>query len=81
MSKIKDCANLIASIMTYSDKNEQIKNESKLDSVLEAMLIFLDYEDIVEIINEKVVPCLLPKVYERWHDYIENKLEDYNDFI
>ena len=80
MSKIKDCADLIISIMTYSDKNEQIKNEAKLNSVLEAMLIFLDYEDIVEIINEKVVPCLLPQIYARWHDYIENKLEDYNNF-
>ena len=81
MSKIKDCVDLIASIMTYSDKNEQIKNEAKLNSVLEAMLIFLDYEDIVEIINERVVPCLRPQVYARWYDYIENKLDNYDNFI
>ena len=81
MSKIQDCANLIIEIMSYSDKNEQIKNESKVNSVLEAMLIFLDYEDMVNLLDERVIPCLLPKIYERWHSYLEETINTYNEYI
>lgn len=74
MSKIQECADLIIGIMTYSSKDEQIRNESKLNSVIESMLIFLDVDDLCDILNERVVPHLLPTIYQRWHDYIMIKL-------
>lgn len=80
MSKIQECADLIIEIMTYSSKDEQIRNECKLNSVIESMLIFLDVDDLRDILSERVVPHLLPKVYQRWYDYINLKLRDW-DFL
>lgn len=60
MSKIKDCADLIIEIMTYSSNDDTIRVESKLNSVIESMLIFLDYDDLIEILDNRVRPNLLP---------------------
>jgi hypothetical protein len=81
MSKIKDCASLIVEIMTYSNKDEQIKNECKLNNVLEAMLIFLDYEDMIDILDKRVTPSLLPQTYKRWHSYIKETISCYNEHL
>lgn len=79
MSKIQECADLIIGIMTYSSKDEQIRNESKLNSVIESMLIFLDVDDLRDILNERVVPHLLPTIHLRWYDYIKLKLKDWEE--
>lgn len=75
MSTYQDCANLIIEIMTYSSKDNQIANECKLNSVIESMLIFIDYDDLIDIFTKRVIPRLLPKINERWYDWYTNKLE------
>ena len=75
MSKYQDCADLIIEIMTYSSKDNQIANECKLNSVVESMLIFIDYDDLIDIFTKRVISRLLPKVNERWYDWYTNKLE------
>lgn len=74
MSKIQDCAEKIIGMMTYSSRDNQIQNEISMDNVIETMLIFLDYDDVLDIIENGVIPRLLPKVNERWSDYIKNKV-------
>jgi hypothetical protein len=87
MSKLVEAANLICEIMTYSDKNDIIKSESKLNSVIEALLIFLDYDDLIDILDNKVRTMLLPSRLVIWYDYINQKinyfrecLEDKNEY-
>jgi hypothetical protein len=60
--------------MTYCDKNDIIKSESKLNSVIEALLIFLDYDDLIDILDNKVRPILLPSRLVIWNDYIKQKI-------
>ncbi len=74
MSKLVKSANLICEIMTYSDKDNIIKSESKLNSVIEALLIFLDYDDLIDILDNKVRPILLPSRLVIWNDYINQKI-------
>lgn len=74
MSKLVESANLIWEIMTYSDKDDIIKSESKLDSVIEALLIFLDYDDLIDILDNKVRPRLRPNKMQIWNGYINQKI-------
>ena len=87
MSKLVDSANIILQIMTYSDKDNFIKTESKLDSVIDALLIFLYYDDLIDILDNKVRPRLLPNKLKIWNGYIHQKLiyftecmEDKNEY-
>ena len=74
MSKLVDSANIILQIMTYSDNDNFIKTESKLDSVIETLLIFLDYDDLIDILDNKVRPRLLPNKLQIWNVYINQKI-------
>ena len=74
MSKLVDSADIILQIMTYSDNDNFIKTESKLDSVIEALLIFLDYDDLIDILDNKVRPRLLPNKLKIWNGYIRQKI-------
>lgn len=74
MSKLVESANLIWEIMTYSDKDDIIKSESKLNSVIEALLIFLDYDDLIDILDNKVRPRLRPNKMQIWNGYINQKI-------
>ena len=74
MSKLGESANLIWEIMTYSDNDNFIKTESKLDSVIEALLIFLDYDDLIDILDNKVRPRLRPNKLKIWNGYIHQKI-------
>ena len=74
MSKLVESANLIWEIMTYSDKDDIIKSESKLNSVIEALLIFLDYDDLIDILDSKVRPRLRPNRLAIWNGYINQKI-------
>ena len=76
MSKIQDCADLIIQIMTYSSNDDTIGVESKLNSVIESMLIFLDYDDLIDILDNHVRPNLLPTKLIIWGGYINNKISD-----
>ena len=77
MSKLQDCADLIKDIMTYSDDKEGVRNETKVSAVLEAMEIFLDAEDMWDILKERVKPKLSKKKRGVWDDYINGMLRHY----
>ena len=74
MSKLGESANLIFEIMTYCDKDDIIKSESKLNSVIDALLIFLDYDDLIDILDNKVRPRLRPNRLAIWNGYIRQKI-------
>lgn len=77
MSKLQDCAELVKDIMMYSDDKEIKKNETKVSSVLEAMEIFLDDEDMMDILKKRVQPKLSKKKRAVWDDYINGMLRHY----
>ena len=79
MSKLVESANLIWEIMTYSDKDDIIKSESKLNSVIEALLIFLDYDDLIDILDNKVRPRLRPNKLQIWNGYIKQKINYFTE--
>lgn len=81
MSKIKDCADLIIEIMTYSSNDDTIRVESKLNSVIESMLIFLDYDDLIEILDNRVRPRLLPTKLIIWGNYINKKITYFRECL
>ena len=81
MSKLQDCAELITDIMKYSDDKELSINETKVTSVLEAMEIFLDEEDMVDILKKRVQPKLSKKKRAVWDDYINGILRHYKYII
>ena len=80
MSKINECSDIIWGVMTYNG-NDVILAESKLDTVIETMLIFLDEEDLLDIIENRVVPRLLPKTNKIFYDYIRLKIESLRNNI
>lgn len=80
MSKITQCADLIHEICYYSNKNEIIKTESKLNSVIESMLIFLDGEDLIHILNI-VFDRLATRKYTHFNEYIEQKIKYLRSYI
>ena len=73
MSKLTQCADLIHEICYYSDKNEIIRTENKLNSVIESILIFLDAEDLIHIINV-VLQRLAERKNTRFNEYFEMKI-------
>lgn len=77
MSKLQDCADLVKDIMMYSDDKEIIKNEAKVTSVLEAMEIFLDEEDLIDILKKRVQPKLTKKKRAVWDDYLNGIIKHY----
>ena len=81
MSKLGESANLIFEIMTYSDNDNFIKTESKLDSVIEALLIFLDYDDLIDILDNKVRPRLRPNKLQIWNGYIHQKINYFRECL
>lgn len=81
MSKLQDCADLVKDIMMYSDDKEISKNETKVTAVLEAMEIFLDEEDMVDILKKRVQPKLSKKKRAVWDDYINGILRHYKYII
>lgn len=81
MSKIQDCADLIIKIMTYSSNDDTIRVESKLNSVIESMLIFLDYDDLIDILDNRVRPNLLPKKLIIWSEYINNQITYFKECL
>lgn len=81
MSKLVDSANLIWEIMTYSDKDDFIKSESKLNSVIEALLIFLDYDDLIDILDNKVRPRLRPNKFQIWNGYINQQINYFRECL
>lgn len=80
MSKISECADIIWNTMTYNS-SDVIRAESKLDAIIETMLVFLDEEDLLDIIENRVVPRLLPKTNKIFYDYIRLKIESLRDSI
>lgn len=65
MGKIRDCADKITTVMKNSS-GDVITKETNMDNTLDTMLIFLDVEDLYEIVTEKVIPHLHKLTYEEW---------------
>lgn len=80
MSKLNECSDIIWETMTYNS-SDVILAESKLDAIIETMLVFLDEEDLLDIIENRVVPRLLPKTNKIFYDYIRLKIESLRDNI
>lgn len=77
MSKLQECADLVKDIMMYSDDKEIEKNETKVTAVLEAMEIFLDEEDLIDILKKRVQPKLTKKKRAVWDDYLKGIIKHY----
>ena len=81
MSVLQDCAEKIIEMMTYCDKSNMIMNEARLNDVFESMLIFLDYDDMIDIMERRVIPRLLPKINSLWYDYYTSTLKFWRDCL
>lgn len=81
MSKLQECADLVKDIMMYSDDKEIEKNETKVTAVLEAMEIFLDEEDLIDILKKRVQPKLTKKKRVVWDDYLKAIIMHYETIL
>lgn len=84
MSKYQDCAEQILSIMIYSDSDEYIRNETKLSQIFETMLIFLDYDDLIDIVKNRVIPKYNERNYknkDKWILFLNNSIKYWYEYI
>lgn len=79
MSKIQDCADLIITTMTFCDKENKNRNFSVMNGIFESMLIFLDYDDLIDIVKNRVIPNFQPNVNEYWFEYINGRLKYWDE--
>lgn len=80
MGKIQDCADKITIVMMNSS-GDIITKETNMDDTLDTMLIFLDVEDLYEIVTKKVIPTLHKPTFEKWKNYLDRKLKYWNEII
>ena len=73
MSKLQDCAEIIKGIMMYNSDDVRLA-ENKLNTTLETMLVFLDHQDLIDIVRGRVLPYLRPKQAALFYDYITQNL-------
>ena len=73
MSKLQDCAEIIKDIMMYNSNDVRLA-ENKLNVAFETMLVFLDHQDLIDIVRGRVLPCLRPKQAALFYDYITKGL-------
>lgn len=84
MGKIQDCAENILSVMIYSDSDEYNRSENILNfHVIDTMLIFLDYEDMIYIISERVIPEYIKRPHknkDKWLEFLNKKVKEMKEF-
>lgn len=73
MSKLQDCAEIIKNIMMYNSDDVRLA-ENKLNTAFETMLVFLDHQDLIDIVRGRVLPYLRPKQSALFYDYITQNL-------
>lgn len=58
--------------------------ERIMESNFETMLIFLDYDDMIDIVSNRVIPMLKRRPFKndtRWFEFLNNKIKYWNDCI
>ena len=83
MGKIQDCADKIYNTMVYSDSDNYITTESHLRGIMETMLIFLDYDDMIYIFRDIVIPMYTKRKHknsERWLEFLNGQIEYLQEF-
>ena len=84
MSKWNDCAEKIYDIIANSSYDYRYRAEKILENVFDTMLIFINYEDLVEIVKERVYPKVWKLVHSpydtHWVTYLERKIKEWESF-
>lgn len=84
MSKWNDCAEKIYDIIANSSYDYRYRAEEILENVFDTMLIFINYEDLVEIVKERVYPKVWKLVHSpydtHWVTYLERKIKEWESF-
>lgn len=77
MSLYADCAEHLYDNIFYSDKDNHNRAELNIEKIIETMLLFLDYSDMIEIVTERVIPKLEQRKFknrELWFDFFNRKI-------
>ena len=77
MSLYADCADHLYDNIFYSDKDNYNRTECNIEKIIETMLLFLDYSDMIEIVTERVIPKLEQRKFknrELWFDFFNRKI-------
>lgn len=84
MSKWNDCAEKIYDIIANSSYDYRYRAEDILENVFDTMLIFINYEDLVEIVKKRVYPKVWKLVHSpydtHWVTYLERKIKEWESF-
>ena len=86
MSQFGDCAEEIYNIIANSSYDYRFHTESILEEVFDTMLIFINYEDMIEIVKKRVLPKVVCKLVHTeydmfWVNYLENKIQEWTTFL
>ena len=84
MSRFGDCAEKIYYIIADSSYDYRFHTENTLEEVFDTMLIFISYDDMVEIVKERVLPKVWELVHSpndtHWVTYLERKIKEWESF-
>lgn len=84
MSNWNDCAEKIYNLIANSSYDYRHRTEEILENVFDTILIFIDYEDLVEIVKERVYPKVCKLVLSpndtHWVTYLERKIKEWESF-
>ena len=84
MSKWNDCAEKIYDIIANSSYDYRYRAEEILENVFDTMLIFINYEDLVEIVKERVYPKVWKLVHSPYDThcvtYLERNIKEWESF-
>lgn len=84
MSNWNDCAEKIYNLIANSSYDYRYRTEEILEEVFDTILIFINYEDWVEIVKERVYPKVCSLVHSpndtHWVTYLERKIKEWESF-
>lgn len=77
MGLYTDCAEHLYYNIFYSDKDNHNRAERNIENIIETMLLFLNYSDMIEIVTERVIPKLEQRKFknrELWFDFFNREI-------
>ena len=80
MSVFADCKNDIIEIV-YNHTIDYHRKTQDLDLAIETMLIFLDYNDLIFIIEKLVIPSIKNDSNYYMAEYFENKVKKFKKYL
>lgn len=80
MSRLQECAQLLCDL-AVCEAGELSRITCELDAAINAMLIFLDEEDVVEIITQRVLPMQEKRGRTELSEYWKEKVADLRECI